>query len=26
MQDDRPFNEYYMLRNRGLLPTFPVGK
>ncbi|MGC1476996.1 MAG: fused MFS/spermidine synthase [Terriglobales bacterium] len=26
MQDDRPFNEYYMLRNRGLLPAFPVGK
>ncbi len=26
MQDDRPFNEYYMLRNRGWLPAFPVAK
>ena len=25
MQDDRPLNEYYMLRNAGW-PTFPVGK
>ncbi len=25
MQDDRPLNEYYMLRNSGW-PTFPVGK
>ena len=25
MQDDRPLNEYYLLRNNGW-PTFPVGK
>jgi len=25
MQDDRPLNEYYMLRNAGW-PTFPAGK